>query len=56
MADDGIELFIGLIESIDMPGVACVVSKHEPDVADGSRAAGGLRISRNAWPLQEAAE
>jgi 4'-phosphopantetheinyl transferase len=29
---------------------------HRLAIADGSRAAGGLRITRNAWPLQEAAE
>ncbi|MFX8864352.1 hypothetical protein ABTM79_19615, partial [Acinetobacter baumannii] len=29
---------------------------HRLAIADGSRAAGGLPISRNAWPLQEAAE
>lgn len=29
---------------------------HRLAIADGSRAAGGLRIIRNAWPLQEAAE
>ncbi|MDA9431763.1 4'-phosphopantetheinyl transferase family protein [Bradyrhizobium sp. CCBAU 51627] len=29
---------------------------HRLAVADGSRAAGGLRIIRNTWPLQEAAE
>jgi hypothetical protein len=37
MPDDRIEVFIGLIESIDT-------------------AAGALRATRNAWPLQEAAE
>ncbi|OAF15575.1 4'-phosphopantetheinyl transferase [Bradyrhizobium centrolobii] len=29
---------------------------HRLAIADGSRAAGGLPISRHAWPLQEAAE
>ncbi|MBR1132807.1 4'-phosphopantetheinyl transferase family protein [Bradyrhizobium iriomotense] len=29
---------------------------HRLAIADGSRADGGLPISRNAWPLQEAAE
>ncbi|MBR0969844.1 MULTISPECIES: 4'-phosphopantetheinyl transferase family protein [Bradyrhizobium] len=29
---------------------------HRLAIADGSRAAGGLPIIRNAWPLQEAAE
>ena len=29
---------------------------HRLAIADGSRASGGLRITRNAWPLQEAAE
>jgi 4'-phosphopantetheinyl transferase len=29
---------------------------HRLAIADGSRAAGGLPISRNAWPLQDAAE
>jgi 4'-phosphopantetheinyl transferase len=29
---------------------------HRLAIADGSRAAGGLPISRNAWPLLEAAE
>jgi 4'-phosphopantetheinyl transferase len=29
---------------------------HRLAIADGSRAAGGLPISRNAWPLQQAAE
>lgn len=29
---------------------------HRLAIADGSRAAGGLRITRNAWPLKEAAE
>ena len=29
---------------------------HRLAIADGSRATGGLRIIRNAWPLQEAAE
>lgn len=29
---------------------------HRLAIADGSRAAGGLRITRNAWPLQDAAE
>ena len=29
---------------------------HRLAIADGSRANGGLPISRNAWPLQEAAE
>jgi 4'-phosphopantetheinyl transferase len=29
---------------------------HRLAIADGSRAAGGLPITRNAWPLQEAAE
>ncbi|MGY3235688.1 4'-phosphopantetheinyl transferase [Bradyrhizobium sp. USDA 4472] len=28
---------------------------HRLAIADGSRAAGGLRITRNAWPLQDAA-
>ncbi|MCK1396277.1 4'-phosphopantetheinyl transferase superfamily protein [Bradyrhizobium sp. 1] len=29
---------------------------HRLAIADGSRATGGLPITRNAWPLQEAAE
>lgn len=29
---------------------------HRLAIADGSRAAGGLRITRNAWPFREAAE
>jgi 4'-phosphopantetheinyl transferase len=29
---------------------------HRLAIADGSRAAGGLPITRNAWPLREAAE
>lgn len=29
---------------------------HRLAIADGSRVAGGLRITRNAWPLREAAE
>lgn len=29
---------------------------HRLAIADGSRAAGGLRINRNAWPFQEVAE
>jgi 4'-phosphopantetheinyl transferase len=29
---------------------------HRLAIADGSGAAGGLRITRNAWPLQDAAE